>query len=209
MDIMKTVNQAKDLVFNPKGTMEKLKKEKVETKDVIMYLAIVGLPTFLGVLIGYGFLWIGFTGTLLGYAFALAIITYILSIIGIMVFGFILNALAKNFKTKENKMQAMKLVSYAATPWLLLGIANIFPAASIISLLGGLYGLYILYLGIPILMETPKDQQMSYFIVGLIVYIIVMAVIWWLIGWLWIQLVWSLVWGSSAWYGMNNPYWYT
>jgi len=195
MDIMKTVNQAKDLIFNPKGTMEKLKNEKVELKDIIVYLAIVAIPTFLGLLIGYGFIW--GVGGLIGYAFVIAIITYIMSIIGIIVFGFILNALAPSFKTKQNKMQALKLVSYAATPWLLLGIVNIYPAASLISLVGGLYGLYMLYLGIPILMGTSKEQQMPFFIVGLIVYIIVMGVINWLTGWIWWQMVWSAVWGSA------------
>ena len=203
MDIMKTVNQAKDLIFNPKGTMEKLKNEKVELKDIIVYLAIVAIPTFLGLLIGYGFIW--GVGGLIGYAFVIAIITYIMSIIGIIVFGFILNALAPSFKTKQNKMQALKLVSYAATPWLLLGIVNIYPAASLISLVGGLYGLYMLYLGIPILMGTSKEQQMPFFIVGLIVYIIVMGVINWLTGWIWWQMVWSAVWGS-AWGGYYYPW---
>lgn len=102
-------------------------------------------------------------------------------------------------------MQALKLVSYAATPWLLLGIVNIYPAASLISLVGGLYGLYMLYLGIPILMGTPKEQQMPFFIVGLIVYIIVMGVINWLTGWIWWQMVWSAVWGST-WGGYYYPW---
>jgi len=134
----------------------------------------------------------------------MAVITYILSIVGIIVFGFLLNALAGNFKSKKNKMQALKLVSYAATPWLLLGIVNIFPAASLIALLGGIYGLYILYLGIPIFMETPKEQQMPYFVIGLIVFIIVMGVVWWLSSFIWTRLVWGTVWGGYH----GGGYWY-
>lgn len=196
MDIMKIVNQAKDLVFNPKGTMEKLKDEKVELNDIIIYLAIVGAPTFLGLLLGYGFFW--WSGSsLIGSAFIIAIVMYIAAIVGVIIFGFILNALAPSFKTKSNKMQALKLVSYAATPWLLLGIFNIFPAAGLISLLGGLYGLYILYLGIPILMGTPKEQQMSFFIIGLIVYIVVMAAISMVTGAIWTQLVWGTAYGPG------------
>ena len=202
MNIMKSINLAKDIVFNPKGTMEKLKKEKISTKEIIFYLAIVGFPTFLGVLIGYSFFWWGGSGTLIGYAFGLAVFTYIFSIIGVIVFGYILNALSQSFKTKQNIMQALKLVSYAATPWLLLGIVNIFPAASLISLLGGIYGLYILYIGIPILMETPKEQQIAFFIVGLIIYIIVMALISWLVGLIWSSLTWNYIWS----YGWNYPY---
>ena len=171
MDIMKIVNQAKDLIFNPQGTMKKLKDEKVELKDIIFYLAVVAFPLLLGNLLGYGIIWGG--GSYIGWGFAIAIISYIGAIVGVVIFGFILNMLAPSFKTKQNQMQAFKLVSYAATHWLLLGIINIFPAAGIIAFLGLLYGLYILYLGIPILMGTPKEQQMIFFIIGLVVYIIV------------------------------------
>jgi uncharacterized SAM-binding protein YcdF (DUF218 family) len=73
-------------------------------KDIIIYLAIVAAPTFLGMLLGYGFFWWGGFGQFLGYAFAMAIITYILSIVGIIVFGFLLNALAGNFKSKQNEI---------------------------------------------------------------------------------------------------------
>ena len=124
MDIMKIVNQAKDIVLNPKGTMEKLKDEKVTQKDIIMYLAIVAVPTFLGVLIGYGLIGFGWYGGSLGPAIVRAIVQYILAIIGIIVFGYIFNALAPNFKTKQNLSQAMKLVAYAATPWLLAGFSG-------------------------------------------------------------------------------------
>jgi len=189
MDIMKIVNQAKDLIFNPQGTMKKLKDEKVELKDIIFYLAVVAFPLLLGNLLGYGIIWGG--GSYIGWGFAIAIISYIGAIIGVVIFGFILNMLAPSFKTKQNQMQAFKLVSYAATPWLLLGIINIFPAAGIIAFLGLLYGLYILYLGIPILMETPKEQQMIFFIIGLVVYIIVGGLISFITGWIWTSLFWS------------------
>jgi hypothetical protein len=202
MDIMKMVNQVKNLIINPKGTLLKLKDEQASMKDIIIYLAIVAAPTFLGMLLGYGlFWWGGFSGNLFGYAFAMAVITYILSIVGVIIFGFILNALAGNFKSKQNKMQALKLVSYAATPWLLLGIVNIYPAVGLIALLGGIYGLYILYLGIPILMETPKEQQMPYFLVGLVAFIVVMGLVWWLSSFIWTRLVWGSVWGAHGYYG--------
>jgi hypothetical protein len=201
MDIMKIVHQAKNIVFNPKGTLLKLKDEQMTMKDLIIYLAIVAVPTFLGMLIGYGF--VGFGSQMLGSAFVIAIISYILSIVGVIVFGFLLNALAPSFKSKQNTMQAMKLVSFAATPWLLLGIAYIYPAIGLIALLGGIYGLYILYIGIPIYMETPKEQQMVYFIIGLIVYIIVMGVVSWLSSFIWVQMFWSATYpyyyGGGSW----------
>jgi len=193
MNIMKVVNQVKNLLINPKGTMLKLRDEQVTMMDIIIYLAMIAVPTFLGILLGYGLFWGRGYGNLLGYAFAMAIITYILTIAGVIVFGFILNALARNFRSKQNKMQALKLVSYAATPWLFLGILNIYPPAGLIALLGGIYGLYILYVGVSIFMGTPKDQEIPYFIIGLIVFIVVMVLVWWLSSFIWSQLV-----GGSA-----------
>ena len=198
MDIMKIINQAKDICLNPKETLKKLKDKKVTKNDIIMYLAIVAFPTFLGVLLGYGAIYAG-TG-FIGWGFGLAILQYILAIIGIIVFGYIFNMLAPNFKTKSNLMQAVKLVTYAATPWLLLGIFYLYPPAGVIVFLGGLYGLYILYLGIPILMETPKDQQLTYLIIGIIVYFVIMVVIWWIIGTIWTSMIWHTYVGPYGWY---------
>jgi len=178
------VNQAKDLILNPRGTMKKLKDEKVAMNDIILYLAVIAVPTFLGILIGYGVVGFGygwgpysFRVSLGAMAVPLAIIYYILSIVGIIVFGYIFNALAPTFKSKQNLMQAQKLVAYAATPWLIAGILYIFPLIGILVLLAALYGLYILYLGLPIFMETPKDQQIIYLIIGIIVFIVVMFVV--------------------------------
>lgn len=204
MNINKIINQAINIILKPQETLKKLKNEKVTRNDMIIYLGIVGIPTFIGLLIGYGFVsglnW-NTGGSLIGWGFVIAIIGYIFSIIGLFVFAYILNALSENFKSKKNLMQSAKLVAYSATPWLVLGIFYVFPAAGVISFLGGIYGLYILYLGLPIYMETPKEQQVPYFVVGFIIFIIIMAIVWWIIGWIWGSLLWSYIWGSYYPYG--------
>jgi hypothetical protein len=53
-------------------------------------------------------------------------------------------------------------------------------------------------------METPKEQQMPYFVIGLIVFIVVMGLVWWLSSFIWTRLVWGAVWGGY--YG--GGYWY-
>jgi len=190
MDIMKIINQAISVLTNPKQALQKAKTEKVETMDIIFYLAIVGIPTLLGFIIGYGF--IGYGGHFLGASVGVAILYYILAIIGIVAFGYILNAFAPTFKSKQNLMQALKLVSYAATPWLIAGIFYLHPSIWWLATLAGLYGIYILYIGIPILMETPKDQQIPFLIVAIVIYIIIMGVVW-QIAW---NVYWRIAWGS-------------
>jgi len=61
-----------------------------------------------------------------------------------------------------------------------------------LGLLGSLYGIYVLYLGLPILMGTPDDKRPVYTVAILVVVIIVMVVI-------------SAVAGALAWSGGAGP----
>ncbi len=192
MNIMKIINQAISVLVNPKEALKKAKNEKVETMDIIFYLGIISIPTLIGFILGFGA--IGYSTTFIGAAIGGAIVYYIMAIIGIIIFGFVLNAFAPTFKSKQNKMQAMKLVAFSATPWLLAGILYIYPAISLLTILAGLYGLYILYIGIPIYMETPKDQQIPYLIVAIVIFIIIMGVVAAISNQIW----WSLYWGSFS-----------
>ncbi|MDF2957999.1 MAG: hypothetical protein OD814_001621 [Candidatus Alkanophagales archaeon MCA70_species_1] len=138
-----------------------------------------------GVIIGYGVVgvkvgWGMFATHItlpMGTAVGIGILQYALSIIGVIIFAYILNALAPSFSSEQNLMQAMKLAAYAATPGLLAGILYALPTLSILVFLISLYGLYILYLGLPVLMNTPEDKQIIYLIVAIVVYIIIMVVI--------------------------------
>ena len=190
MDISKIINQAIGIITNPKDGLTKLKNEKATMQDIIIYLAIIGVPTFIGVFLGYGFIYSQTSvGGVVGWGFGLAIIQYILSIGGLIVFAFIMNELAPKFGSKQNKMHALKMIAAAATPWLIAGIFSIIPSLSLLSLIGLLYGLYILYIGLPIFMETPKDQEITYLIVGLILFIVVFAVISAIISTIWTSVV--------------------
>lgn len=195
MDIGKIINQAIEILTKPKEALPKLKEQQMTMQDVIIYLAIVGIPTFLGVFIGYGFIGYGLGGSA-GWGFALGIIQYILAIIGMIVFAFIFNALAPTFKSKQNQMQSLKLIMATATPWLIAGIFSIYPPIYILGILGGLYGLYILYIGLPIFMETPEDQRIIYLIFGIVIYLVIMMVVGWITSAIWGSLVWGAAWSA-------------
>ncbi|OPX96844.1 MAG: hypothetical protein A4E60_03409 [Syntrophorhabdus sp. PtaB.Bin047] len=53
----------------------------------------------------------------------------------------------------------------------------IIPALGMITFLASLYGLYLLYTGLPVLMETPKEKTLGYFVVVIIVSIVVSLLI--------------------------------
>ncbi len=180
---MEQIDRAVSILKNPQAELNKVKSEQI-SKDYLIkqYIAILAIIPAVAYIIGNGF--VGINLGLLG-SFKLPIVTaivggvlsYILSIVGFYVTSIVINALAPNFNSKQNENQAMKLAAYAYTPVLLGGVFNIIPMLSIIGLLFSLYGLYILYLGVPVLMETPQDKALTYTIVVIVAMIVIYAVI--------------------------------
>lgn len=198
MDIGKIINTVISLMFKPKKTLQDISHQSMTRNDVIIYLAIIGIPTFIGILVGYGFLWFWGVNFVVP-ALAGAIIYYIVAIIGIIIFGYLLSALAPNFKSQKNQAQALKLVAMAATPWLLAGIFYLLPGwLWPLVLLAGIYSLYLLYLGLPIFMGTPQDQQIVFLIIGAVIFFVIISVIWWVTN----TIIWNLAIGS-----VYNAYW--
>ena len=71
----------------------------------------------------------------------------------------------------------MKVAVFSWTPSWIAGILMLIPVLSPIAMLLSLYSLYLFYLGLPVLMETPKDKTMGYFIVTILVSIVVFILI--------------------------------
>lgn len=106
-----------------------------------------------------------------------AIISYVLTLVGVYVVAFIIDALAPSFDSRKDILSAAKLAVFSFTPAWIGGIFMIIPALGIITLLASLYGLYLLYTGLPVLMETPKEKTLGYFVVVIIVSIVVSLLI--------------------------------
>jgi hypothetical protein len=91
-----------------------------------------------------------------------SIVTFILGLIGLFLVGLVINMLAPTSYGRRNQRQALKSAAYALTPaW--LGTALTFlPLGSVLQLLAGAYGIYVLYLGLPVMMRTPPEQAGGY-----------------------------------------------
>ena len=107
----------------------------------------------------------------------IAVISYIASLIGVFILGFIIDALATSFDGEKNPVQAMKLAVYSYTAAWVAGILNIVPVLGLLAILAGIYGLYLLYLGLPKLMKSPPEKTAGYFIVTILAAIVVNVVI--------------------------------
>ena len=108
--------------------------------------------------------------------FTAAVVQYVLSLAGVFVASLVIDKLAPTFKSQSNSMQALKLVAYASTASWLAGALGLLPALAPLAIIGGLYGIYLFYLGVAPLMRTPNDQIIPYIVVSALVVIVVMFV---------------------------------
>jgi Yip1 domain len=56
------------------------------------------------------------------------------------------------------------------------GIFLLIPALGILNLLFGLYSLYLLYLGLPVLMKSPREKALTYTVVTVLAAIVLFIV---------------------------------
>lgn len=147
-------------------------------KGYIMPLAAIpAVATFIGMsFVGMN---MGFPGSYrmsIPRGFANMIVSYVLGLVLVYVAALVVSKLAPTFQSTSDDRQALKLVAYAYTPAWIAGIFSVIPALGILALLGGLYSIYLFYLGLPVMMKTPQDKVIPYMVVSALV-VIVLAVI--------------------------------
>jgi hypothetical protein len=106
------------------------------------------------------------------WGLGLAIWHLIAAVIAVFVLSFIIDALAPTFGAQKNRAQALKVAVYSYTAAWVAGIFMIIPALGILALLGSLYGIYLLYLGLPRLMKNPEEKSAGYTAVTVIAAIV-------------------------------------
>jgi hypothetical protein len=172
------------LVRSPTGFMNANRDNDPSIQTLMInYVAVLAAVPFVATLIGdlwyYSFIGriVGFGALGIGFGLVAGILTYILDVVGVFVVGFVMWKLGPSFGTTTTQVRATRLAAYIFTPFFLASIFDIVPFLSVIALLGLLYGLYILYLGMPILLNTPKDKVITYAIVTVVVTFVVYAII--------------------------------
>lgn len=87
----------------------------------------------------------------------------IVALAGCAITALLIDALAPSFAGTKSVMQAFKLAGYAFTPALVAELARIIPfIGGLIGIAGLIYAIYLLYLGIPPLMKSPRDRAAPY-----------------------------------------------
>ena len=162
------------IITNPKGEWPVIEAEQTDTaklyREYIAILAAIGpIASFISsVVFAFGIFRVG-----LAFGLTTAIVSYVLTLASVYVCALIIDKLAPTFDSTPNLIQALKLVAYAMTPAWVAGVANVIPFLGVlVALVGGLYSIYVFYLGLPVMMKTPEAKVVPYMAVSALVIIV-------------------------------------
>ena len=174
---MNLVERAKNIIITPKTEWDAVAAEEPNIQQILIgYVLPLALVPTIAVIIGWGLVGIlGFTS--FSYGIAMGLVQLLNAFLSVLVAGFVIDALAPSFGSQKNTGRAMQLVAYSMTPVWLAGILNLFPVIGWLAGLIGLYGLFLLYLGIAPLMKTPEDKKVGYLVISIIILLVVYFVI--------------------------------
>ena len=91
-----------------------------------------------------------------------AVVSYVLSLVMAMVVAWVASWLAPRFGGQAQLPRAFQLIAYGATAGWLGGIFSAIPSLAMLGALAGLYSIYLIYRGVPVLMEVPQAKSVGY-----------------------------------------------
>ena len=89
------------------------------------------------------------------------VIVYLLTFAMVYIIASVIDLLAARFGGQRNFANAVKLSVYSHTPLWLAGIFLLIPGLNFLLILG-IYGLYLLWTGLPLLMQVPDEKALPY-----------------------------------------------
>ncbi|MCL1042153.1 Yip1 family protein [Shewanella marisflavi] len=98
-------------------------------------------------------------------ALMMSVSMYFGLIAGVFALAYLAFWMAKTFDAHPTYTQAIELAAYTATPLFMVGLAALYPAlwfVMIVGLVGLSYSVYLLYTGVPIIMNIPEEKGFIY-----------------------------------------------
>lgn len=132
--------------------------QSIYTGYVMILAAIPAVAGFVGLsLIGAPGLRVP-VGTGLGHM----LVSWVLSLVLVWVVALIVDAMAPVFGGTRNRLAALKLVAYGSTASFIGGIFNLVPVLAVLGLVLALYSIYLIYTGLPVLMQCAPAKAGVY-----------------------------------------------
>jgi uncharacterized membrane protein YfcA len=109
-----------------------------------------------------------------GVAMRIAIVGLVMSLVVVAILSTVIDAVAPTFGAVKNRASAAKVAAYAPTPAWVAGLFQLVPVVGgLITFIGAVYALYLLYLGLMRVMKSPPDKAVVYTVVVVLIAIVV------------------------------------
>ncbi len=174
---MNLVDRAKGIVLKPADSWISIEQEPYDLQKLyVPYMVVLALIPAVAGFIGMSIFGIGGFGLSMRVpvitGLGLMVSQYVMTLVMVFVWGWLISMLAATFGGQPNLGNAVKLTVFASTPAMLAGIFQAIPSLSALAILGALYSLYLVYLGLPILMKNPQEKTIPYMAVAALVGIV-------------------------------------
>jgi len=176
------IDRAKGIILKPVEEWPKIAAETDSQSEIlknyVLPLAAIGPVASLigGQIFGYGALFVSYRPSIVS-SLVTALLSFVLTIVGVFVLAAIADWLAPKFEGQSNKANAFKLVAYGGTAAWLAGIFSLVPMLAVFGLLG-LYSLYLFYTGVGPMMAVPEAKRIAYTVVTFLA----AAVLYWIVA---------------------------
>ena len=174
---MNLVERVKAILLSPKTEWQVIEGEPGDANYLFTnYVAILAAVPAVAAFLGYSIAGLG-----IGRALILAIFLYVVYCAAWYVEALVIDGLAPTFGGQRNFPNALKVAAYSSTAGWLAGIFQLIPPISVLSILG-LYSLYLLWLGLPVLMKSPPDRATGYTAAVVVIMFVIMIIIGFIVG---------------------------
>lgn len=190
------LNHIWGLYAHPKDEWQTIEKRHESLMYSLMHILVVALiPAICGYYAAAHIGWTIGVGDPIkisqSSAQVMAVSMYVALVSGVFALAYLIQWMAKTFDSKPSFIQSLELAAYTATPMLMVGITTLFPVLWFVALAGLAavsYSVYLLYSGVPIMMNIPEEKGFIYsssvVTCGLVLLVAIMALsaIFWTMG---------------------------
>jgi hypothetical protein len=161
------IAQAKEILLHPQRAWKVIEKKPVDGRDLLCnYVAPLAAVGPLAGVLGTAILGVDvpFTGRYrvpLASALAVGVARYVAAVGSVLLLALVIDALAPRFSGQRSRAQALKLAVYASTAAWIAGVFGLVPSLAALSV-AGVYSVYLLYLGLPVLMKIPQERAIPF-----------------------------------------------
>jgi hypothetical protein len=104
----------------------------------------------------------------------MAILSLIVSLVSLFVMGTMVKLVSPSFNGTSDKVQAMKLMTYASTPSWVVALLSWIPfLGAVLGFAAIVYVVYLIYCGLNPVMGIPKEKLAGFTVVIVLIYVVV------------------------------------